>query len=125
MELRLTHIYELSIEDEGDYIFVPSGLVIIYENLRFTVYCQNARHNVIRAALSRFAWQDLELGQSYRGSIFRLREITNDLAQYGWKDTSSIPQILRHCYDLNRRHLYFLERYLESSSVTNTRDSLE
>lgn len=115
MELQIKHVYELSIEDEGDYIFTPSGIVTIYENLRFTVYCQNAKHNVIRAALNRFSWTDLERGQTYRGATFRLREITNEMAQHGWVDTSAIPQILRHCYELNQRHLYFLERYLSPS----------
>lgn len=114
LELRLVKVYELSTEDEGDYIFTPSGIVIVFENNRFTIYCQGARHNLLRAAISRLPWRELEEGTSFRGIGLRLNDITSEMAQQGWTNAASIPSILRHCYELNRRHLFFLERYLEA-----------
>lgn len=114
MELKLDHVFELSTEAEGDYIFTPSGIVIVLENTRFQVFCQSSNHNLFRAALQRNSWEDLGKGVLYRGITFRVSEITEKMAQRGWTDTGSIPFILHHCFEMNRRHLFFLQRYLEA-----------
>jgi hypothetical protein len=112
VDIPLRKVCLLSVEEPGDYIFTPAGVVIVTERAQFNLYCVSANHNVYRAALLRLDWTKLERGAEFRGRSFRLEDITADMAQLGWTHASAIPDILRHLYESNPRHLFFLQRYL-------------
>ena len=113
MEIRIRHVFQLDVEDEGDFIFVPAGMVIVFENNRFTLYCQNARHNKLRSALTRIPWADFGNGVKFKDMELRLQDLTQEMAQNGWTNATSVPHILRHALETNPRYLYFLSRYVE------------
>lgn len=113
MEPDLRRVYLLSTEESGDYIFSLSGVVVVMEHQhQFHVYCPSAQHNLYRAALQRHQWEDLVHGVRFRGVEFRLEDLTREMAQHGWTQSSAIPRILRHLYESNQRQLFFLERHL-------------
>ncbi|MCL6518118.1 MAG: hypothetical protein K6T67_14345 [Alicyclobacillus sp.] len=106
----MRRVYLLSVEEPGDYVFTPEGVVVLLENGHFQLYCPSASHNRFRAALNRFSWDELENGVVYRDASMRLTDITADMALCGWTDPSSVPAMLRHLYRQNPKHLHFLRR---------------
>jgi hypothetical protein len=113
LEVRIRHVYQLDVEDEGDFIFTPAGIVILYENNRFTIYCESPRHNKLRQALHRIPWNEFETGVKFRDMELRLRDLTDQMAQNGWTNADFVPHILRHTYSSNPRYFYFLKRYVD------------
>lgn len=114
MEIHLKRVYLLSVEEAGDYIFTPDGVVVLLENGHFRLYCPNSSHNRYRAALNKFPWEELERGVVFRETGIRLADITSDIQRRGWTDTSSIPALLAHLYEENPKHLHFLRRLVSS-----------
>lgn len=112
MELRLRGVYVLSVEEPGDYLFVPAGVVILMERERFIVHCIKSSHNLYRQAIHKFSVDELLRGVDYRDHGFRLEDVTAPMAERGWVDSASIPDILRRLYEQNQRHMFFLERVL-------------
>jgi hypothetical protein len=100
----------LSVEEPGDYLFEPAGVVILLHNRHYQVYCTSANHNRFKAALNRFAWGDLENGVVYRETSYRLTDVTQEMARRGWLEADNTPDILRHLYEENPRHLFFLAK---------------
>ncbi len=119
METRIDKVYVLSIEEPGDFVFQPAGVVIVFENRHFQVYSTSADHNRLRATLHRYAWGDLELGVSHQGTDYRLEDVTEDTARHGWVHAGSTPQILRWLYENNPRQLFFLARFVQSITGLN------
>lgn len=117
---KITQVYEVSVEDPGDYIFTPSGIVIALENGQFQVYSENARHNFLRRTLMRHDWDKLLLDSvAEQGSAVRLRDVTKDLTKNMGFSTWSTEAVLETCYEMNPRQLFFLRRYSTSPSQTN------
>jgi hypothetical protein len=114
MEHNLTRVYLLATEEPGDYVYTLSGVVTVWNNTEFQVYALPSNHNRFRNALLRNTWTDLENGIVFRDVHFRLTDITDEMFHYGWTKVSAIPQILKHLYENNRRHLFFLKRYVEA-----------
>lgn len=111
MELRLKHIFLLSVEEPNDYIFTPAGVVIVSENYKFTIFCQSSNHNLYRAAINKHTWEEFSKGVVFRGHEFRMTDLSEEMARKGWTTTGSVDAILRYIYTLNKRHLFFLEKF--------------
>lgn len=117
---QIESVFEVSIEEAGDYIFSPVGIVILFRNKQFTVYSESARHNFIRRVVSRYPWPELLKTVTHQDANMRLRELTAELQQKTGLDELSTEAVLQTCYDMNPRQLFFLRRYLSSSpSQTN------
>ncbi|WP_026961965.1 hypothetical protein [Alicyclobacillus herbarius] len=114
METRIDKIYILSVEEPGDFVFSPAGVVILLENKHFKVYSSSSEHNRYRATLQRYSWKELEDGIHHRGADYRLEDVTADMARHGWVDASSTPDILHCLYETNPRQMFFLKRVLQS-----------
>jgi hypothetical protein len=112
LEVQLQSVYMLSVEPPGDYIFTPSGVVIVMNNQSFKVYCISSSHNLFRAALYRHSWDELEHGVVFKETSFRLANITEDMKKQGWTHADSIPAILDYLYTQNSKQLFFLQRYI-------------
>jgi hypothetical protein len=113
LEVKIRRVFQLDVEEEGDFIFAPAGIVILFDNNRFTVYCESSRHNKLRAALHRIPWNEFANGVKFKNMELRLQDLTNEMAQNGWTTASSVPHILRHALSINPRYLYFLKRYVD------------
>lgn len=114
METRLHGVYLLSVEEPGDYIFIPSGVVILMERQQFQVYCAKSSHNLYRQAIHKYAMDELLKGVQYRDHGFRLEEVEAPMGRNAWVDTSNIPEILHFLYQQNPRHLFFLKDTVDS-----------
>lgn len=101
-------------EGPDDLVFTPVGVVIGLSNQKFTVYSNSAEHNRLRTVLSKYPWADLQEGIRVRDTEYRLTEITAQMTQLGWEKLSTIPTILRHLYQTQQRHLFFLERHVNA-----------
>ncbi|MCL6442819.1 MAG: hypothetical protein K6T83_05065 [Alicyclobacillus sp.] len=113
MDLKLKHCFLLSMEEPGDYIYSLAGVVVVFQNQKYSLYCASSQYNRIRAALNRVTWEDLMQGIVFRETGYRTEDITAEMASNGWNTSSSIPAILAHLWKSNPRHLFFLERYLQ------------
>lgn len=117
MDLEITRVYILSVEEPGDFIFTPGGAIVLFANGQFKVFCVPSSHNLFRAALNRHSWEQLEKGIEYKGAEFRVDDVTTDMTNKGWTHASSIPLILRNLYESNPRHLFFLERFVSDPTT--------
>lgn len=109
LETRLRGVFLLSVEEPGDYLFVPAGVVILMEREQFQIFCVKSCHNLYRQVIYKFPIDELLKGVHYRDTGFRLEDISDTLARHGWLDTSAVPEILGHLYEKNPRHLFFLK----------------
>ncbi|WP_157071001.1 hypothetical protein [Alicyclobacillus acidiphilus] len=116
---KITRIFEASIEEQGDYIFTPSGVVLLLHNGNFLIYSESARHNFLRRTCMRHGWDDLVEGVREQGLYVRIRDVTNDVQKRLDPDTWSVEAVLDTWYSQNPRQLFFLQRYSSSPSQTN------
>lgn len=114
-DVKLDRVFILEVEEAGDFIFVPSGVVFVTERHRIQLYCASSNHNRYRAALVRHQWEELENGVRFRDTEYRLNDITQEMTDMGWRYVSASNLILRHLYVTNQRNLFFLERYTHLS----------
>jgi len=117
MELRISGVYVLSVEEQGDYLFTPAGIVIKLTTNRFQIYCAGSQHNLFRAVLHRLDWGELERGLPFREMEFRLTNVTERMIQRGWTHSDAIPAILEHLWKENERHLFFLAKHIEQHKI--------
>jgi len=120
METMIHKVYVLDVEEPGDDILTPQGVVIVMLNLRFTVYSTGANHNLFRAAVHKHPWEQLEQGVYFRNLGFRATDVTASIDNVGLKKASDGLAILRHLYDSNQRQFYFLQRYVASMNFGST-----
>lgn len=117
---KIRNVYEISVEESGDYIFTPTGVVIVLENGQFSVYSESARHNFLRRALMRYPWDQMLYESAEEQDIsVRLRDMTEEIAKKIGTGPWGTDAILQTCYDMNPRQLFFLQRYSTSPSQTN------
>ncbi|OFW74874.1 MAG: hypothetical protein A2201_04795 [Alicyclobacillus sp. RIFOXYA1_FULL_53_8] len=112
MEPMIHKVYVLAVEEPGDDILTPQGIVIVMFNLRFTVYSTGANHNLFRSVVHKYPWDQLEQGVYFRNQGFRATDVTDVVDQLGLKKASDSSAILRHLYESNQRQFYFLQRYV-------------
>lgn len=114
---EIVQILELSVEEAGDYIFSPAGIVMVFKNKRFQLFSESARHNFLRRILTRHSWEQLleTVNDGDGGASARLRDITEEVMQKSGPDELSIEAVLQICYDTNPRQLFFLQRYFTNS----------
>jgi hypothetical protein len=112
VDVAIRKVYILNVEETGDIVFTPAGIVILLENGSFTVYCPKSSHNRYRAAVSRHSWESLESGVEFKGAHFRLEDVSSVLQDRGWTHASSIPDILHFLFETKRKYLFFLSAYL-------------
>lgn len=68
--------YLIFVEGAGDFYFSPEGVLAVASDGRYTVYCPDARHNFLRAAVLKFPLENLVgEGVSYRGAHIRLEDL--------------------------------------------------
>jgi hypothetical protein len=113
VELKIHKVYLFSVEEETDYIFTPSGIVLVLNNNNFKLYSTSSHHNRFRSVLNKFSWSELEHGVSFRNAEYRIDDVTDEFENQGWTSVDSIPDILRHLYTANRLQLFFLQRYVD------------
>ncbi len=116
MDPKIQSVCLMEREGPGDLVFTPVGIVIGLTNQKFTLYSSSADHNRLRGVLSKYAWHDLSEGIRVRDTEYRLTDMTAEMTQRGWGAVSAIPTILRHLYDSQPRHLFFLQRHVENNS---------
>lgn len=109
---EIAKVYEISVEPSGDYIFTASGVVVLYQNGRFRVYSESAKHNFLRRAISRHAWAELLETVVEQDTSVRLRDVTDDVQNKYGPSAISTEAVLSICYKSNPKQLFFLERYL-------------
>ncbi|MFD1675131.1 hypothetical protein [Alicyclobacillus fodiniaquatilis] len=112
---EIVQILELSVEEAGDYIFSPAGIVMVFKNKRFQLFTESARHNFLRRIVTRHSWEQLFETVNDGGTSARLRDITEEVANKSGPDELSIEAVLQICYDTNPRQLFFLQRYFTNS----------
>jgi hypothetical protein len=113
VDVAIQKVYILNVEEAGDILSTPAGVVILLDNGSFTVYSPKSSHNRHRAAVSRHSWESLESGVEFKGEYIRLEDVSALLKQRGWTTAASIPDILRFLLDTRRKYLFFLSAYLE------------
>lgn len=116
---KIAQVFEASIEEQGDYIFTPSGLVILLQNGNFHIYSESARHNFLRRACMRHSWEDLREGVKEQDLYVRIRDVTEELSRKIDPDDWTVEAVLETCYSQNPRQLFFLRRYSSSPSQIN------
>ncbi|UNO47421.1 hypothetical protein [Alicyclobacillus acidoterrestris] len=118
---EITRIMEISVEEAGDYIFTPAGVLITYRTGQFRVFSESARHNFLRRVVSRHPWDEL-LSDAVveRGASVRLRDVTAEIDEKIGPDELSTEAVLELCYRTNPRQLFFLRRYFEANSPSQT-----
>ncbi|EJY56425.1 hypothetical protein URH17368_0950 [Alicyclobacillus hesperidum URH17-3-68] len=117
---KIRRIFEASIEEAGDYIFTPSGVIILMESGDFQIYSESARHNLLRRTCMRYAWDQLVDGVKVDELNIRIRDITADLRRrLDSENEWTTDEILKTWYEQNPRQLFFLRRYSSSPSHTN------
>lgn len=116
MEFVIDKVFILEVEEPGDHILSPQGVVIVLSNQRFTVYSTGANHNLFRTVLQRTPWPILEQGTRYQNYSFRATDITHTIHERGLKKASDSQSILYNLYEGNQRQFYFLKRYMTNAS---------
>lgn len=116
MESVIDRVYVLEVEEPGDTILSPQGIVIVLQNQRFTVYSTGANHNLFRTVLHRTPWPLLEQGIRFKNYMFRATDITASILEQGLQKASDSLAILSHLYTSNQRHYYFLKRFMTNAS---------
>lgn len=117
---EITQVFEISVEHAGDYIFIPAGILIIYQQGRFKVFSESAQHNFLRRTISRYPWPSLLNTVVENGTSVRLKDILDEIEHKNGFSALSTETVLEICYEANPRQLFFLQRYLsDSPSHTN------
>lgn len=109
---RIDKVYLLETEMPEDSFYVPSGLVVVGERQKITVFCLNSTHNLYRSAVIRHDWEALERGVVYRNIGFRIRPLNHQVFEFDWRDANRLPDIFRTMQAQYPRHLYFLSELL-------------
>ncbi|QQE76842.1 hypothetical protein [Alicyclobacillus sp. SO9] len=112
MATKVEDIFVLSVEEPGDYVFEPSGVVVLYSNKKFQLYSTSANHNRFRAALNRFSWTELTKGVVWKDAEYRITPVEDSVKQTDWEDPQQVPAVLQRLYNMNPKYLFFLERHL-------------
>ncbi|MFB5191226.1 hypothetical protein [Alicyclobacillus fastidiosus] len=113
---EIKRIMEISVEEAGDYIFTPAGVLITYRTDQFRVFAESARHNFLRRVVSKYPWENLLDVVVEQGTSVRLRDVTEELNTKIGSDEMSTEAVLEFCYRSNPRQLFFLRRYFDDSS---------
>ncbi|WAH34994.1 hypothetical protein [Alicyclobacillus dauci] len=112
---EIAKVFEVSVEEAGDYIFSPAGVVIVFRNQQFQVFTESARHNFLRRVLTRHPWDKLLTAVTEHGVSVRLRDVTEDVSNKIGLDAMSTEAVLEACYESNPLQLFFLRRHFSNS----------
>ena len=105
--------YLVHVEGPGEHYFEPEGLCVVGDNLSYTVYSLDSRHNFLRAAVVKFPLSDLlDDGVHFRGSHIKLEDLTPYREQRGLLN-ASVDDLLSVLYRDNPLRHYFLLRYAQ------------
>lgn len=103
--------YLIFVEGAGDFYFSPEGVLAVTSDGHYTVYCPDARHNFLRAAMLKFPLEALAgEGVSYRGAQFRIEDLTPFQERQKLTD-ASIADLLRAVHRENPVRHAFLRAY--------------
>lgn len=115
MEPVIHKVYILEVEEPGDDVLSPQGVIIVLQNQRFTVYSTGANHNTFRSVLHKTPWPLLEQGIRLKNFGYRATDITPSILELGLHKASDSVAILWQLYETNPRQYYFLKRYFSNS----------
>ncbi|MCL6592979.1 MAG: hypothetical protein K6T31_03305 [Alicyclobacillus sp.] len=113
-EVRVFKVYVLSTEERPGDVFTASGVVVRLTDGRFSVYCPSASHNLFKAAVDKFPWNELEVGVTFRGTALRLTDLTQRLESAAGNG-QPVTTLLAALYHENPRQYFFLRRFLPVS----------
>ncbi|MCL6592414.1 MAG: hypothetical protein K6T31_00425 [Alicyclobacillus sp.] len=111
-EVRVSKVYLLSTEERPGDVYTVTGVVVRMSDGRFSVFCPSASHNLYKAAVDKFPWNELERGVSFRGTAMRLTDWTQRLTGSPEGNEQPVSSLLAALYQENPRQYFFLRRFL-------------